>query len=184
MNYLISYLIGSLLFSPILAKIFKSGDLSKKGSGNLGATNLARVSGKKWLGILAAILDGGKVALALILAKNFEEEIIYGSLVIIGHLFPLWRPLGGGKGIASFLGLALLIKPLLGLLLLIIWAGTFAITKTSSLSSLVMVFASLFFYPFFLSIKSIFPIFLIILLIIFKHRQNIKNLIAGKEKKL
>jgi glycerol-3-phosphate acyltransferase PlsY len=183
MIYLISYLLGSLLFSPLLARLFRINDLSKNGSGNLGATNLARVSGKKGLGVLAALLDGGKAALATFLTNNLEGQIICGSFAILGHLFPFWS-WRGGKGIASFLGLAFALNPVLGFLLLIVWAITFSFFRISSLSSLMMLMTSIILYPFFIPLGLLWSLIPILILIFFKHKENIIKLLSGKEKRL
>jgi len=139
MIYLISYLFGSILFGVIVSKFLKIGNLREEGSGNIGATNIARVSGNKKIGILVAILDGLKGAVPVILARHlgFDQQVaIVGTAAVLGHIFPIWHKFKGGKGVATFLGMNLAINYTIGIKLILIWIITFAISKISSCASL------------------------------------------------
>src|SRR3984893_16603256 len=99
-----AYLIGSIPFGIVLAKLFGGGDVRKAGSGNIGATNVARVAGPL-PGILTLLLDAAKGAAAVWLAARFSNEsvtwmIIAALAALIGHCFPVWLKFRGGKGVA------------------------------------------------------------------------------------
>jgi glycerol-3-phosphate acyltransferase PlsY len=100
-----AYLLGSIPFGLILGKIFASGDVRKEGSGNIGATNVARVAGPL-AGILTLLLDGAKGAAAVLLSERYSNGsalwmIIAGLAALIGHCFPIWLKFKGGKGVAT-----------------------------------------------------------------------------------
>ena len=186
MIYLVSYLFGSILFGVIAGKFLKIGDLRNKGSGNIGATNIARVSGSKKIGILVAILDGLKGVIPVIFARylKLDEEVIaiVGMASVLGHIFPIWHKFQGGKGVATFLGVNIALNWQIGLVLAFIWLITFLMTKISSLASLVTVVMSTICY--FFNIEQLIPVAISSIIIIFKHKENIKRLIDGKEVKI
>jgi len=183
---LIAYLSGSILFGVIVAKILKLDNLRKKGSGNIGATNIARVSGKKAVGILVAILDGLKGFIPILFVKTLgldnSQLAIVGMMALIGHIFPIWHHFKGGKGIAVFIGINLALNWHIGLIMSLIWISTFYITKISSISSLVMVVSCMVAYL--LHLDQFWQIIVCGVIITIKHRDNIKRLVAGKEDKI
>ncbi len=179
-----SYLMGSIPFGLILTKIFLKKDIRDIGSGNIGATNVLR-TGNKLIGYLTLVLDITKAIIPVIYVKiNFPELIYISSLcAFLGHVFPIWLKLKGGKGVATYVGILFSINILLGIVFILSWIIIFLLSKYSSLSSIV---ASLS-IPVYLLIKgnSDTVIFFIIMfvLIFFTHRENIKRLKNKEESK-
>ena len=182
----LAYSLGSIPFGLILTKLFTDQDLRSIGSGNIGTTNVLR-TGKKGLAGLTLLLDAGKGTLAVWLFSNVStgEYLIYfiAASVVIGHLFPIWLDFKGGKGVATSLGVILGLSWLVALLAILAWGITFAAFRLSSLAALTAaalipacsyVVAG---WP--LTIFSLF----ISTLIYVAHKENIRRLIAGKEKK-
>ncbi len=139
------YLLGSIPFGVILTRLGGAGDVRSIGSGNIGATNVLR-TGRKDLAIATLLLDAGKGAAALLLAKAMmggaspNAEIagaIAGGAAFLGHLFPVWLKFKGGKGVATFFGLMLAAWWPLGLVAAAIWLLTAALLRMSSLAALV-----------------------------------------------
>lgn len=181
------YLIGAFPTGLIIAKL-NGVDITKTGSGNVGATNLARTLGKK-AGILTLLGDLGKGLLSVFLCYYFfSKELNTLSLVslvtVLGHCFSLPK-LKGGKGVATTLGVILALDMKLALGLLIIFFVVFAIYRIVSLSSV----TAAIFLPILFALShmdtpsSIRYIVLISFVIIYKHFPNIKRLINGEEKK-
>ena len=183
---LLSYLLGSIPSGLILGKILNKPDLRKQGSGNIGATNAFRVAGKL-LGALTLILDVTKGLLTVLLAQIFEAEFaaFYGLICIIGHVFPIWLKFKGGKGIATALGVVLGTHPILGVLLSVLWIIIFKVSRTSSLASLISLTIAVL-TACMLADHYINSIFLVmgLILIVFRHKDNIVRLYHGKENKI
>ena len=133
-----SYLSGSIPFGLILTKFFGGKDLRKIGSGNIGATNVLR-AGSKVVGYATLILDILKAITPVIYVKfNFPDFLYIASLcAFLGHVFPVWLKFKGGKGVATYLGILFAINIYFGLVFIISWLIVFAISRFSSLSSLV-----------------------------------------------
>ena len=181
---LVSYLIGSIPFGFLLTKIFLNKDIRNIGSGNIGATNVLRIGNKK-IGFSTLILDILKAAITIIFVKfNYSEFIFISSLcVFLGHVFPIWLKFEGGKGVATYVGILFSINLTYGLIFITIWLIVFFIFKYSSLSS---IFASLSIpvYLFiFLNSLNLFFFLIMLILIFFTHRENIKRLINKEESK-
>ena len=139
------YLLGSIPFGVILTRLGGAGDVRSIGSGNIGATNVLR-TGRKDLAIATLLLDAGKGAAALLLAKALmggtspNAEIagaVAGGAAFLGHLFPVWLKFKGGKGVATFFGLMLAAWWPLGLVAAVIWLLMAALLRMSSLAALV-----------------------------------------------
>ncbi|MCL4428870.1 MAG: glycerol-3-phosphate 1-O-acyltransferase PlsY [Deltaproteobacteria bacterium] len=195
-----AYLIGSFPTSAIIAKLKGVPDLTKKGSGNLGATNVSRVIGKKF-GLITLLIDAGKGFLPVFLAiDSFRQngyalqfmsvkDLIFLSLIIIapvaGHCFSIFIKFKGGKGVATGLGVFLAVSPEAVLIAFLIFLAILFSSKYVSLASTV----SAFFMPFliFYTLKNIYifvaSIF-IAALIIYKHYPNIKRLVNGTENRI
>ena len=183
----IIYLIG--LF---LTKIFAKKDIRQHGSKNIGATNVARVAGKK-LGLATLILDGGKGAIMIIMARflfqNFPNINLFTILVatsaILGHIFPVYLKFKGGKGVATTLATLLALNLTLGFLVCCVWVTIFLVFRISSLSSLSAIFSSIV-ISYFLQLSSAQIIFCIALfvIILYRHKENISRLLSGKETKI
>jgi len=116
-----SYFMGSIPFGIIVSKVFGITDLRKVGSGNIGATNAFRA--KKSAGAITLLLDTAKGAIAISIVKSVSHSLICVSalLVIMGHMFPIWLGFKGGKGVATFLGVTLVITPLVSLAFIALW---------------------------------------------------------------
>jgi glycerol-3-phosphate acyltransferase PlsY len=183
---LASYLLGSIPSGLILSRVLNKGDLRKSGSGNIGATNALRVGGRL-LGVLTLIFDLLKGLLTIILAIIFEQKFIavYGFVCILGHIFPVWLNFKGGKGVATVLGVMLGLNPLVGLLMSIIWIAIFKFYKISSVASLFSLFVSIVTHIVIDTnyVNSIFLV-LILILIVYKHKDNIIRLYRGEENKI
>ena len=182
---LISYLFGSIPSGYILTKYFSKIDITKEGSGNIGATNVLR-SGSKKLAIITLLLDASKGIIPIIIFYNSTFSLILAGLSsFIGHNYPIWLKFNGGKGIATYLGISFAVSIKLGLIFILIWLITALISKTSSISSLLTIFLIPFISLLILDDKLISLLFLILTSIAFyRHRSNIKRIINGNEPKI
>ena len=179
-----SYLMGSIPFGFILAKIFLKKDIREIGSGNIGATNALR-TGNKALGYSTLILDILKAIIPVIYVKIFYQDLLYiASLcAFLGHVFPIWLKFKGGKGVATYLGILFAINFYFGIIFIIFWFITFFISKFSSLSSLIGA-ASIPIYLLFLNqFTQVIFFTIMFILIFFTHRENIKRLKNKEETK-
>src|SRR6266478_1070722 len=136
----LAYLLGSIPFGYLLVKIFRKQDIRATGSGNIGATNVAR-SGSKGLGIATLLLDLGKAFLAVKIAQhlapaNYDLAVVAAVAAILGHIFPLWLGFRGGKGVASGLGVFLALTWPSAILVLAVFILIFLITRYVSLASI------------------------------------------------
>ena len=131
------YLLGSIPFGLVLTRLAGKGDVRKVGSGNIGTTNVLRAGGKG-LAALTLLFDAGKGALAVWLGGQYAlgGDILGGMGAFLGHLFPLFLGFRGGKGVATYLGIALALQPLAGLVFALVWIGTAIVTRYSSLAGL------------------------------------------------
>ena len=182
---LISYLFGSIPSGYILTKYFSKIDITKEGSGNIGATNVLR-SGSKRLAIFTLLLDASKGIIPIIIFYDSTFSLILAGLSsFIGHNYPIWLKFNGGKGIATYLGISFAVSLKLGLIFILIWLITALISKTSSISSLLTIFLIPFISLLILDDKLISLLFLILTSIAFyRHRSNIKRIINGNEPKI
>ncbi|UIP92182.1 glycerol-3-phosphate 1-O-acyltransferase PlsY [Wolbachia pipientis] len=182
--FVLSYILGSIPFSLIITKI-KGINLREVGSGNIGATNVAR-TGNKFLAVLTLLLDSFKGFIAIYIAQQFFDNDlwIYASaiLAVLGHMFPIWLRFNGGKGVATTLGILIALNIPLASVFVFIWLIVFFTFRYSSLASLtaavITVVASFFFQ------KELFLALLIVAILLFlKHHRNITNLLQGRERK-
>lgn len=180
------YLLGSVPFGIVITRAMGLGDLRAIGSGNIGATNVLR-TGHKGAALATLILDGGKGALAVLLARWLAGDaaaLAAGGAAFLGHLFPVWLGFRGGKGVATFLGTTLALFPALGVMACALWLATAAITRLSSLSALVAaagapVFALVW------GLRGLAGVTLFMAVLIFlRHRANIQRLLAGTEPRI
>lgn len=180
-----AYLLGSISFGVIVSRAFGLPDPHTYGSGNPGATNVLR-SGKKTAAALTLLGDAAKGWLAVWLALWFElsPECVSAAAatVFLGHLYPLYYRFKGGKGVATAFGVLLAFSPWLGLAVLVTWVLVFAATRYSSLSALVAAALSPLFalYLFGNQVQS-WVIFGLAALLVWRHKSNIKKLLAGEE---
>jgi glycerol-3-phosphate acyltransferase PlsY len=187
MEYLIvtlgSYLFGSIPFGFLLTKFFLKKDIREIGSGNIGATNVLR-TGNKIIGYITLILDVSKAVLPIIFIKfNYPEYIYIASLsTFLGHVFPIWLKLKGGKGIATYIGILFSINLYYGFIFVISWFVIFLISKYSSLSSIIAILILPIYLLLFEDSNYIFFITMFVL-IIYTHRENVKRLKNKEESK-
>jgi glycerol-3-phosphate acyltransferase PlsY len=190
----IAYLLGSIPFGYLLVRIFRKQDIRATGSGNIGATNVAR-SGAKGLGILTLVLDALKGFVAVFIAQRiaapygfpqaYDIAVCAAVAAVLGHCFPVWLGFRGGKGVATALGVFFALVPVTTVLyVLAVFLIIVFFTRYVSLASIVA--------------AALFPVFalphapahtpilvagyiLIPLIVILKHHQNIRRLLAGTE---
>jgi glycerol-3-phosphate acyltransferase PlsY len=183
-----SYLLGSISFGYILVRIFRGDDIRQSGSGNIGATNVARSSPA--LGMLTLLFDALKGLAAVALTRAvFPGQVTLAALAalcaILGHMFPIWLKFRGGKGVATGLGSFLLLAPKTVLLVMGIFLAVVALFRYVSLASIIAV-AIFPFLAWILHGQRPMPLvlgfmFAASLLILAKHNQNIRRLLAGNE---
>lgn len=132
------YLLGAVPFGIVITRALGLGDLRQIGSGNIGATNVLR-TGNKPAALATLLLDSGKGAIAVLLARHLGGEaaaIVAGGAAFLGHCFPVWLGFRGGKGVATFLGTLIALHWPIGLIACAIWGLTAAVSRISSLSAL------------------------------------------------
>ncbi|MET0183301.1 MAG: glycerol-3-phosphate 1-O-acyltransferase PlsY [Caulobacterales bacterium] len=181
------YLLGSIPFGLLLTRLAGLGDIRAIGSGNIGATNVLR-TGRKDIAIATLLLDAGKAAAALIIARalwGFDAGLIAGAAAFIGHCFPIWLGFKGGKGVATFFGVLLAGIWPIGLLAGVTWLAVAGIFRMSSLAALcaalVAPLAALIAGE---EMSVIVFCAVLTVLIFFRHRANIERLLAGTEPKI
>ncbi len=182
----LAYLLGSVPFGMVMARLFGLGNLREIGSGNIGATNVLR-TGNKLAAALTLILDATKGAVAVLLARAFAGEDaaqLAGFAAFLGHCYPVFLGFRGGKGVATFLGTLIALAWPVGLAACATWAVCAAITRISSASALAAAALS--------------PLWMWLLghgagvalaaalaaLVFLRHRPNIARLLAGTEPKI
>ncbi|MFX4267139.1 glycerol-3-phosphate 1-O-acyltransferase PlsY [Aliarcobacter butzleri] len=195
--YLLAYLIGSIPFGLILAKTFAGVDIKSQGSKSIGATNVLRVvkqtnpSLAKKLGIATVLLDALKGTLVLLVGIYYgvSNETLWAIavLAVLGHCYSIYLGLEGGKGVATGLGVYIVLIPYSTLIGAIVWIVCAKVLKISSLSSLLgliaAVISAIFIYNG-LGVNSNIPMYLIAFIILYKHIPNIVRLIKGQESKV
>lgn len=182
----IGYLLGSVPFGMVLARVMNLGNLREIGSGNIGATNVLRTGNKK-AAALTLILDAGKGAAALLLARMFAGEDaaqLAGLAAMFGHCYPVWLKFAGGKGVATFLGILLALAFPVGAACCAAWLVGALVTRTSSMGALVAAASSTFFMVFLGAPTALVMGIILTLLIFWRHRANISRIRAGTEPKI
>ncbi len=188
------YLLGSIPFGVLITRAAGAGDVRKIGSGNIGATNVLR-TGRKDLALATLLLDAGKGAAALLIARHFFGSELAGAIAggaaFLGHLFPIWLGFKGGKGVATFFGLLLAACWPLGLMAGATWLIVAFTLRYSSLAALIAAAAA----PIYallplpvLGLPASRPIFFLTLgtavLIYVRHHENIGRLFKGAEPRI
>ncbi|GHQ20790.1 glycerol-3-phosphate acyltransferase [Helicobacter pylori] len=203
---LLGYLIGGIPFGYALMKIFYGMDITKIGSGGIGATNVLRalqsngVSNAKQMALLVLILDLFKGMFAVFLSKWFELDYSLQWMVaiasILGHCYSPFLNFNGGKGVSTIMGSVVLLIPIESLIGLVVWFFVGKVLKISSLASILGVGTAtllIFFVPYthipdsvniLKEVGTQTPMVLIFIFTLIKHAGNIFNLLAGKEKKV
>ena len=196
-----AFLVGGIPFGYLVGSAILKDDIRKHGSGNTGATNVTRLLGWKW-GSLVLILDALKgllptLSAKLILQRHGSDElvnlavILTGICCIIGHIYPVWLKLKGGKGVATSLGVILVIAPLASGVALVTFLAVFALSRIVGLASIISVIAFAIAQLTLMGEKimvfeqlpmTLFST-LIPTLIVWKHRSNIVRILRGDERK-
>lgn len=183
---LLAYLLGSVPFGIVIARLFGLGDLRQIGSGNIGATNVLR-TGNKPAAALTLVLDAAKGAVAVLIARaalGEDAAQIAGFAAFLGHCFPVWLGFRGGKGVATFLGTLIALAWPVGLAACATWLVVAALLRISSLAALVAAATA--------------PVWALLLghgalaalcaalaaLVLLRHRPNIERLLAGTEPRI
>ena len=187
----VSYLLGAIPFGYLLVRIFKGEDVRSSGSGNIGATNVARKS--PLLGVATLLLDAAKGLAAVLVAHTLfsgPHQLLLtfaAFFAVMGHLFPVWLKFRGGKGVAPSLGAFILLTPksilcMVGLFLLVAIAFRYVSLGSVAVAAAFPLLAWAFHE--YVDSRQLLFIALVSLLVIWRHRQNIGRLAAGTESKL
>lgn len=184
---IIAYCFGSISSAIITCKLLRLPDPRTQGSGNPGATNVLRIGGKK--AALATLLgDILKGVIPVLLAKWYGLATLGLALValaaFIGHLYPVFFRFQGGKGVATFFGCILALAWPVGVAIIATWLIIAILFRYSSLAAVISAIAAPFYTWFFTSPTYTIIVCVISILLIYRHRSNIQNLLAGKEDKI
>lgn len=188
----LAYLLGSVSFAIVVSKLFRLADPRTFGSGNPGATNVLR-TGSKAAAALTLLGDCLKGVVPVALAVTFDERLSIGDAgialisvaVFAGHLWPLYFRFKGGKGVATALGVLLGLNPVLGVATALTWVVIAYAFRYSSLAALVSALFAPFYYTLLFGLNTIgLAVLLMSVLLIWRHKTNIGNLISGKESKI
>jgi len=180
-----SYLLGSVPFGVVVTRLFGAADPRTIGSGNIGATNVLR-TGRKGLAALTLLLDGGKGAVAVLVAEAIAPG--FGLLAAVGaffgHLFPVWLHFHGGKGVATLLGVALALHWPCGLAMAAVWLVATWLSRRSSVGGMTAAVALPVMAAFFFRLDLAVMFLAFALLVLWRHRANIARLIEGSEPRI
>jgi len=185
---IIAYLLGSLSSAIIVCRLFGFGDPREVGSGNPGATNVLRYFGKQ---AAAITLTGDflKGLVPVLIAQGFDFHVISLSLVALaafaGHLYPVYFDFRGGKGVATYFGVVTGLALPLGMVFGVCWLATAAVFRYSSLAAITAALASLAVAVIFgFRIQFVISLLIMIALLVWRHRGNLRNLVGGTENKI
>ncbi len=180
-----SFLLGSVPFGILVARAFGGPDPRTVGSGNIGATNVARAAGLK-AGVITLILDVSKGVLPVVVARSIYKDpnflILCGLFAILGHCLSPFLKFKGGKGVATGAGAFLAINPKAFLCALAVFIFVFLLRRIVSLASITSSLAMPLFVWLFADVKQAGLTALISLFIIYRHKDNIRRLLKGEEK--
>jgi acyl phosphate:glycerol-3-phosphate acyltransferase len=193
------YLLGSIPFGIILTRLGGAGDLRQVGSGNIGATNVLR-TGRKGLAAATLLLDLAKGAVAVCVARMLSPDsmtltgvigtlsvpavVLAGAAAMIGHCYPVWLGFRGGKGVATLMGVVLALDWRLGAIFAVVWIGTIALMRISSLGGILAALSVPVavwaldrpqFLPFAAAMAA---------LVVWRHRDNVARLLSGTEPRI
>lgn len=181
----LGYLLGSIPFGLLLARAAGAGDLRKIGSGNIGATNVLR-TGKKGIAAATLLFDIGKGAVAVWAGAMLVDGggVLGGAGAFFGHCYPIWLKFQGGKGVATYMGIAIALFWPAGLIYAAVWLGALALLRYSSVGGMLAAISA----PVSAAALGRFdlvPIFLgLTVIVLWKHRGNIMRLLTGTEPKV
>jgi glycerol-3-phosphate acyltransferase PlsY len=183
--FLPGYLLGSIPFGLLLTRMIGV-DIRKVGSGNIGTTNVLR-TGNKGLAAATLLLDGGKGAVAVLLATHFAgvgAGMLAGVAAFIGHCYPVWLKFRGGKGVATLLGVALAAVPIAGVVALLTWAAAATVTRYSSVGGMTAAVAAPVAAFALGQPHAAISMAAMAVILIWKHRENIGRLRERTESKI
>jgi len=185
LGFFLAYLVGSVPFGLLLARMAGAGDIRAIGSGNIGATNVLR-TGNKALAALTVVLDVGKGAAAALIGAIWGTEpmLAAAAAVVLGHMFPVWLGFRGGKGVATAVGVLAVVAWPVALVAALIWLAVALLFRYSSLAALVAAAVAAAFGGFVVDGQRALLITAIALAVILRHHQNIRRLIAGTESRI
>ena len=178
----IGYSLGSIPFGLLIARMGGKGDIREIGSGNIGATNVLR-TGSKGLAAATLLLDAAKGAAAVLIAQRLWPDAVNFAAAgaLVGHLYPVWLRFKGGKGVATLLGILVPLLPVAALIYAIAWIGLLLVLRISSVAGMAAAATA----PVTAAVvgdTALFPMLLgFALLVIWKHRENLKRLAKGEE---
>ncbi|NBR32439.1 MAG: glycerol-3-phosphate 1-O-acyltransferase [Sphingomonadaceae bacterium] len=185
----LGYFLGSIPFGVVLTRAFGAGDIRQIGSGNIGATNVLR-TGRKGLAAATLILDALKGVAAVLIVRAMASpsgsalELIAAAGAFFGHLYPVWLKFKGGKGVATLLGLCLILDWRVGLVFALVWLGGMALSRISSVGGMVAALsapiAAYILGNAYLSIL----LLVLALAVLWKHQANIRRLLDGTEPRI
>jgi len=183
--FALGYLFGSIPFGLLLTRFAGKGDLRDIGSGNIGATNVLR-TGSKPLAAATLILDCLKATTAILVARAIwpDSDIAAAAGALIGHLYPVWLKFRGGKGVATLLGVLIALSWQAAVVFAIAWVGLFLLLRFSSVGGIGAAISAPI-TAFVLGRQDLVPLFAgFALLVVWKHKENIRRLFAGTEPKV
>jgi acyl phosphate:glycerol-3-phosphate acyltransferase len=185
LGLLLGYLCGSIPFGMILTRLGGAGDLRDVGSGNIGATNVLR-TGRKGLAAATLLLDLAKGAVAVCLARLWlpGAELWAAAGAMFGHIWPVWIGFRGGKGVATLMGVTLALNWFLGAIYAVLWLGSLAATRTSSVSGMTAAIGTPVIAVTLVDPRMAYGLLALGVLVVWKHKDNIGRLIEGTEPKV
>jgi glycerol-3-phosphate acyltransferase PlsY len=181
----IGYLLGAIPFGLMLTRLGGYGDVRQIGSGSIGATNVLR-TGSKGLAALTLVFDVGKGTVAALIGAQWGADamIAASGAVLVGHMFPVWLGFRGGKGVATALGVLITVAWPVAVVAGLIWLAVAILFRYSSFAALVTCVATAAFAGFVVDSARAMLIAAIALLIIARHHENVRRLIAGTESRI
>lgn len=187
---ILTYAISAIPFGLVLAKFFAKTDIRELGSKNIGATNVARILGKK-LGFATLILDGLKGAAMIIIGRfTFVQSnylhmflVLVAAVAVIGHIYPVYLNFKGGKGVATTIAVLLALDISTGFLVTCFWIMSFCLFRVSSIASLLAIFSSIVLSSVYEApIEQIILCWFLFIIVLIRHKENIIRLLTGEEK--
>ena len=181
----LGYLLGSIPFGLLLARLGGKGDIREIGSGNIGATNVLR-TGSRWLAALTLILDCLKATAAIVIAKRLfgdDSAIAAGAGAMVGHLYPVWLNFRGGKGVATLLGVLIPLLPIAAVIYAAIWLLLLLTLRISSVAGMAAAVSA----PVTAAVLQSSYVLMLLgfaVLVLWRHRENIARLTKGTEPRI